>query len=100
MKILLNLITTCLLFYGTAGGAPLGGSVSGSAKQTDLFVVKAGKKLVGATVEVYSSEGSLVTAQYLVKRKLVIDFRAVASGAYTIKVVKGEISHAFHFVKQ
>ena len=98
MRILFTIIATCLIFYA-ASAAPFGGAVSGNAKENNLFVVKAARKLVGATVEIYSGDGVLVTAQYMEKRKMVIDFRTAASGAYTIKVVKGDATHEFHFVK-
>jgi hypothetical protein len=100
MKILFTIIATCLIFYAAAANVPNGGAVSGNAKEDDLFIVKTARKLVGATVEIYSDDGVLVTAQFMVKRKMVIDFRAMTSGAYTIKVVKGDVTHEFHFVKQ
>jgi hypothetical protein len=71
----------------------------GNGKNKSLFVVRAKKKFVGATVEVYSSQGKLVTTQNLHKRKMIIDFANVKKDTYTIRMVKGDASKEFQFVK-
>jgi len=63
-------------------------------------VLKAQKKLIGATVEIISANGNLITSQQLERRKVVIDFEAVKYGTYTIRVSKGNESTEFLFVKK
>jgi hypothetical protein len=74
--------------------------LTGKPRDKDLFVMKTDKKFVGATVEIYSSEGELLTAQHLVQRKMVIDFSPVAQDTYIIRVVKGEEAQEFYFKKK
>ena len=74
-------------------------TIIGHGKNKSLFVFKAKKKFVGATVEVYSSQGKLVTTQNLHKRKMIIDFADVKKDTYTIRIVKGDATKEFQFVK-
>lgn len=69
-------------------------------KYKNLFVFKAEKEYVGATVEVYYSNGDLVTTHKLEKRKMIIDFCDTKFGEYTIKVVKGNKKQEFYYVKK
>jgi hypothetical protein len=69
------------------------------SKNKSLFVFRTKKKLVGATVEVYSSQGKLVTTQNLSKRKTIIDFADVTKDTYTIRIVKGATTKEYRFVK-
>jgi hypothetical protein len=63
-------------------------------------VYKAQKKFVGAMVEVYTSNGDLLTAQNIQKRKLIIDFGYALQDTYTIRVVKGDDIKEFQFQKR
>ena len=75
-------------------------TVDGAAvKHKSLFVFKAQKKLIGGQVEIFSSNGDLLTTQMLYKKKMVIDFNDVRFGVYTIRVTKGGEIKEFHFVK-
>lgn len=66
-------------------------------KQSNLFLVKAGKQWKGAEVEVMSENGEIVMRQKLGKNRFSIDFKNVKSGTYTIKISKGEKAKEFKF---
>jgi hypothetical protein len=71
-----------------------------SSKYKNLFVFKAKKKFFGATVEIYSSNGEMVTSQHLQKRKMIINFSDVKYDTYTIRIAKGNNSQEFQYVKK
>jgi hypothetical protein len=68
-------------------------------KDKGFFVFKADKKLLGAKVEIRQANGSLIAEQLLTKRKLVIDFHGIKSGAYTIRIVKGDKIQELNYYK-
>jgi hypothetical protein len=70
------------------------------ANQKNLFVFKAGKQWKGAFVEIVSEGGDVITHQKLTKRRLIIDFRQVKLGTYTVKVSKGNRSEEFKFYRK
>ncbi len=71
-----------------------------SSKYKNLFVFKAKKKFTGATVEIYSSNGEMVTSQHLKKRKMIINFSDVRYDTYTIRIAKGNNKQEFQYVKK
>lgn len=71
-----------------------------SLKMNDFFVYKTSRKFVGATVEIISSSGALITRSQLSKRKLVIDFGSVRFGSYVIRVSKGDDTEEFVYIKK
>jgi hypothetical protein len=70
------------------------------ARNRDLFVVKTGKDLVGAKVEIFSDNGELVTTQIAQKRKVYIDFRDASTGTYLVKLSKGDKTKELSFRKK
>ncbi len=72
----------------------------GPSKYKDLFTLKADKDLIGAQVEIYNSNGELITTNSLQKRKMIIDFGEAVFGTYTIRVVKGDEEKEFKYVKK
>ena len=81
--------------------APSGESVeAASSKNKNLFVFKTKKKFVGATVEIYSSNGSMITSQHLQKRTMIINFSDARYDTYTIRIAKGNNTQEFHYVKK
>ena len=74
--------------------------IIGQTKNKGLFVYKTQRKFVGAMVEVYTSNGNLLTAQNIQKRKLIIDFGSAQKGTYIIRVVKGGDTREFQFVNR
>ena len=70
------------------------------SKYKNLFVFKAERKFVGATVEVYYSNGDLVTTHTMEKRKMIIDFCDVKFGEYTIRIKKGNEVEEYRYVKK
>ena len=70
------------------------------SKHQNLFVFKANRKLLGAHVEVLSADGNRVTAQRLMKRKMIINFCDVKSGIYTIVVSKNDLVQKYEFVRK
>ncbi len=70
------------------------------SKHKNFFMIKAGRKLVGARVDVLFSNGEVVTRQTLVRRKMIIDFSDVKPGSYTIRVQKNDNVREFEYEKQ
>lgn len=68
-------------------------------KQKDMFVIKADKTFVGAEVEIFYSNGDVVTRQVLKKRKLIVDFSHVKTGEYVIRVSKDGQTEEFEYRK-
>ncbi|MBX2964648.1 MAG: hypothetical protein KF845_00780 [Cyclobacteriaceae bacterium] len=96
-----SLFVLALLAASAAQAAPLEEAVDVMpSKYKNLFVFKAEKKLRGASVEVYYSNGDLVTTHQLEKRKMIIDFCDVKFGEYTIRIKKGNEVQEFHYVKK
>jgi hypothetical protein len=69
-------------------------------KHKSLFVYRAQKNMVGAQVEIFSSNGELLTTQTLYKKKMVIDFDSARFGNYTIRITKGINTKEFHYTKK
>jgi hypothetical protein len=69
-------------------------------RHKNLFVFKTDRKYLGATVEVYSMSGDLVTAQRLLRRKMIIDFCDVKFGEYTIRIEKDGRKQEFRYLKK
>lgn len=100
MKTLITLVVAfILLTTNSLAAMPNDETIIGHGKNKSLFVFRAKKKFVGATVEVYSSKGKLVTAQSLNKRKMIIDFGDVSTDTYTIRLVKGASTKEYRFIK-
>ena len=75
-------------------------STTTSSRHKNFFKVKAHKKFLGATVEVFVGNGDLLTAQSLQKRKVIIDFGDAKGGTYTIRLTKGNATKEFQYVKK
>lgn len=71
-----------------------------NTKFQHLFVFKAKRKYMGAIVEVYYSNGDLITSEKLSKRRMIIDFCDTKFGEYTIRVVKGDKRKEFNYIKK
>jgi len=99
MKTLIALVVAFIITTGTTAVVARDSNVVGHTKNKSLFVFKAKKKFVGATVEIYTSQGKLLTTQSMSKRKMVIDFGDVTEDTYTIRIVKGDATKEFHFIK-
>lgn len=96
-----SLFVLALLTASAAQATPLDEAVDVvPSKYKNLFVFKAERKLVGATVEVYYSNGDLVTTHTLEKRKMIIDFCDVKFGEYVIRIKKGNAVEEYHYVKK
>jgi hypothetical protein len=68
------------------------------SKHNDLFMLKTCRKFVGATVEVISSRGEIITSKKMSKRKMIIDFKYVQQGSYTVRLVKGSNVREFNYL--
>ena len=100
MKILLAVVVALMMVTTGKAAKPDDAIIIGQTKNKSLFVYKTARKFAGAMVEVYASNGSLLTAQNLQKRKLIIDFGSVLTDTYTIRVVKGNDIQEFQYVKR
>lgn len=74
--------------------------VKGSPKHKNFFTLKTNKDLVGAKVEVFYSNGELLTSQKLLKKKMIIDFADARFGTYTIRLTKGDSAKEYQFTKK
>ena len=54
----------------------------------------------GTQVEVYTSNGKLLTAQTTFKKDVAIDFCDAKLGIYTVRLKKGDNSEEYHYVKK
>lgn len=71
-----------------------------NTKYKNLLVFRLKNKLKGADVKVFYSNGDLVAAQKLAKRKMIINFCDVKYGTYTIQVHKGNTTETFSYIKK
>jgi hypothetical protein len=102
MRSLKSLLILTLLFGTVSSFAmPAGEYInSWNVKPTTRFVFKENKKMLGATVEVFYTDGTLVTRQILKKKKMIIDFCQVRSGEYTIRISKDSNKKEYRFTKK
>ena len=100
MKTLIAVVVALLITTTGKAAKPEDAIVIGQGKNKSLFVYKTQRKFVGAMVEVYTSDGDLLTAQNLQKRKLIIDFGSAIKDTYTIRVVKGNDIREFQYTKR
>jgi hypothetical protein len=61
------------------------------------FTFKTEKNFLGAMVEVVNSNGDVIASSKLNKRKMVIDFKNLPGGSYTIRVTKNEEVKEFQY---
>jgi len=71
-----------------------------ASRHKNLFIFKVDRKTKGADVEVSYANGEVITNLKMEKRKLIIDFCDVKFGSYVIKVMKGNNSQEFQFIKK
>lgn len=100
MKALVSVLLMVLMSGAFMPAYSGGKIVSVPSKDKNLFVLKADQDFMGATVEVYHSNGDLVTTHTLQKRKVIIYFCDVEVGEYTIRVVKGDKHQEFKYRKE
>jgi len=100
MKTLIAVAVAFLILTTAQAAKPEDAIIIGHSKNKNLFVFKTQRKFVGATVEIYASNGELLTAQNLQKRKLIIDFGSVIKDTYTIRVVKGTNVRQYQYIKR
>ena len=101
MKTLITILVVLVTFTNPVLAAKPGEAIIiGHSKNKNLFVFKTEKKFIGATIEIYTSSGELLTSQNLHKRKMIIDFGPLMKDTYTIRVVKGEAMREYQYVKK
>jgi len=100
MKTLITVVVALAIITSAQAAKPEEAIIIGQSKHKSLFVFKTQKKFLGATVEVYTSEGELLTTQNLQKRKMIIDFGSVTNDTYTIRVVKGNSIREYQYLKR
>ena len=71
-----------------------------SSKYKNLFIFKVDRKFKGADVQVAYANGEVIAKLKMEKRKLIIDFCDVKFGSYVIKVMKGNSTQEFQYVKK
>lgn len=98
MKTITTLLTAVILMTGSQVFA---GTVEvHTAKRNDRFVFTIDKSMRGGEVTVVYTNGDVVTTQKLTRRKMIIDFKQVKGGNYTIVVSKGGQEERFQFEKR
>lgn len=98
-KILILAIALLVMVLSTSAKPNNEGVSAIKSKHNSLLVLKTDRKFIGATVEVVSSRGSVITSQKLEKRKLFIDFRDVDQGSYTVRITKGNRVKEINYLK-
>jgi hypothetical protein len=98
-KILILAIALLVMVLSLNASTKNEGISAEKSKHSNLFVLKADKKFIGATIEILSSKGSVITSHTLGKRKLFIDFRDVEQGSYTVRLTKGNEVREFNYLK-
>lgn len=97
-KIIVLAIALLVMVLSVSASEKNEGVSAVKSKHNSLFVLKTDKKFKGATVEILSSKGELVTSHTVEKRKLIIDFKYVQQGAYTIRLTKGTEVRQFNYL--
>lgn len=104
MKALVNYFIALAILFGSVATAQATSPAEAvdvlDSRHKNLFMFKAERKFLGASVEVYYTNGDLVTSQKLEKRKMIIDFCDVKFGEYTIRLKKGNEIQEYHYVKK
>ena len=93
-----HLIALVILLSSTAvlaGQSPEAHHVFVISVQREVFYFKVDKEFLGATIEVYDTQGVLLVTEKVIKRKMIIDFFQRAPGLYTIKIAKGNTVEEF-----
>ncbi|HEY0742344.1 MAG TPA: hypothetical protein VGD40_12810 [Chryseosolibacter sp.] len=98
-KILILAIALLVMVLSASATTTNEGVSAVKSKHNSLLVLKTDKKFVGATVEIVSSKGAVITSQKLEKRKLFIDFRDVDQGSYTVRITKGNRVKEINYLK-
>ena len=98
-KIIVLAIALLVMALSVSASSRNEGVSAVKSKHNSLLVLKTDKKFIGATVEVVSSKGEVITSQTLEKRKLFIDFKGVAQGSYTVRLTKGKRVKEINYLK-
>ncbi len=98
-KIIILTIALLVIVLSVTASAKSEGISAVKSKHSSLFVLKTDKKFIGATVEIVSSSGEVITSHTLEKRKLFIDFKDVEQGSYTVRLTKGNEVREFNYRK-
>ncbi len=96
LVVLLGVVMVLSMSKATAGNDPVEIVPS---KHKGLFVIKVDREFIGASVEIFYSNGDVVTRQVLHKRKMIVDFANVKAGEYTIRVSKDGRVEEFEYRK-
>ena len=89
-----------LLLITSASFAGSIDEVKSDNPRKNLFIYRAEKKFQGAKVEILGVNGEVLTQQHMRNRKVIIDFRDVRFGTYTIRVSKGDHTQEFTYTKK
>jgi hypothetical protein len=98
-KILVLAIALLVMALSLTASPKNDGVSAVKSKHNSLLVLKTDKKFIGATIEVVSSRGEVITSQTLEKRKMFIDFKDVEQGSYTVRLTKGNEVREFNYLK-
>jgi hypothetical protein len=71
-----------------------------SVGRKNLFVLKVDRDFIGAHVDVFTPDGHQLSSQFLMRRKMIIDFGAVNSGTYVIMVRNEDEILRYEFVRK
>lgn len=100
MRLLKPLLVLTLLLSSAFAVSAREAVDSWNTKSANKFIYKGNKRMIGATVEVFYADGTLVTKQVLKKKRMIIDFCEVRSGEYTIRISKDSKKKEYRFTKK
>jgi hypothetical protein len=70
------------------------------SRDKNLFIFRADKNYLGATVEIVTIHGKSVATQQLRRRKMIVDFSQVPYGEYIVRIRKGDEILEYGYVKE
>jgi hypothetical protein len=97
-KILVLTIALLVMVLSVSASPKNEGVNAIKSKHNDLFMLKTNRQFAGATVEVISSRGEVITSKKMNRRKMVIDFKYTQQGSYTVRLVKGSNVKEFNYL--
>ncbi len=94
---ILSLFTTSVAVFATNSTGDSVHLISTKAK--NIFVFTINKKWQGAQMEVMAMNGECISCQKVTRRKMIINFRNVKPGTYTVRINKDDQAEEFKFIK-
>lgn len=70
------------------------------SRKMDVVYFKVSSEMIGASMEVFDSNGKMIHSEKVTDKKVLVDFYAEPSGVYTIHVQKNDKNEEITFTKE